>query len=45
MAREGVPGYGKTCRQDVLRGVDVPVVEARRFLPGLKTGAPHAAKR
>src|SRR2546430_15581346 len=22
----GVPGYGKTCRRDVLRGVDVPVV-------------------
>src|SRR2546430_770615 len=22
----GVPGYGKTCRKDVLRGVDVPVV-------------------
>ncbi len=22
----GAPGYGKTCRKDVLRGVDVPVV-------------------
>jgi hypothetical protein len=26
MAGEVVPGYGKTCRQDVLRGVVVPVV-------------------
>src|SRR4051812_40552742 len=36
MAREGLPpGYGKTCRQDVLRGVDVPVVPgtAGRALP------------
>ncbi len=22
----GAPGYGTTCREDVLRGVDVPVV-------------------
>ena len=22
----GAPGYGKTCRKDVLRGVDVPVM-------------------
>ena len=22
----GAPGYGKTCRKDVLGGVDVPVV-------------------
>src|SRR6267378_3635426 len=31
----GAPGYGKTCRQDVLRGVDVP-------LPGLESRIPGA---
>jgi len=35
----GVPGYGKTCRQDVLRGVDVPVV------PGAVPHDPDAAER
>ena len=29
----GAPGYGTTCRKDVLRGVDVPV------MPGAATGA------
>jgi hypothetical protein len=33
----GAPGYGMTCRQDVLRSVDVPVVPgaARRARPVL----------
>ena len=28
------PGYGKTCRKDVLRGVDVPVVPGTARLAG-----------
>ena len=39
------PGYGKTCRQDVLRGVDVPVMPgtAGRALP--HPGAPAVRDR
>ena len=41
------PGYGKTCRQDVLRGIDIPVMPgtAGRARPVPRIFKPSAARR
>ena len=35
-----VPGYGTTCRKDVLRRVEVPACRAARLSPAIR--CPHA---